>query len=144
MKNKGKKTEEERIAVFLDFSEFDRLESIGALMDQLRNLGRIVIGKVYINQDGIDQAREMLSNIAKLGLEPIVTVFSKEVRASLDIMEYGYNPELSSLLVGWSDDSIHPALLGLREQKKIWVASTKSEKLKGLDKIADRMFIIGR
>lgn len=141
---KKKKKEGERIAAFLDFREFHRLQSISELMDQLRKLGRIVLGRVYIDQEGINRARDKLSKIAKLGLEPIVTVFSKEVRASLDIMENGYNPDLSTLLVGWSDDSVHPALLEIRERKGVWIASTGSGKIEGASNIADKVFRIER
>lgn len=131
---------EERIAVFLDFQEFGRLETISELMEELRKLGRISRAMIYVNQDEIDKVREDLPEIAKFGLEPIVTVFSKEVKATLDLVEHGYREDLSVLALGWSViDALNSPLLEVREQKKVWIIATQENNLEDIKKMADKV-----
>lgn len=129
----------ERIAVFLDFKSFNQLDMLSDLMEKLRGMGRIIRATLFIGQDEISSARDYLPEIAKLGLEPVVTVFSKGVKATLDVVESCYREDLSVLVLGWSDDSLLPPLLEVRERKKIWMITREGEPLEDIRKIADKV-----
>lgn len=138
--SKRKPQQEERIAVFLDFREFKHLETLRKLSAKLREMGRIIRASLYIAQDEIDKIREDLPEIAKLGIEPIVTIFSKEVKATLDIVERGYKPNYSVLIIGWQNPStLNPALLEVREKKKLWILSEEGHRLEEIHKVADKV-----
>lgn len=131
---------EDKIAVFLDFQAFNQLDKIGKLIEKLREMGRISRAVVYIDQKEIDKVRGSLPEIAKLGIEPIVTIFSKSVKATLDIVEYSYREDLTVIALGWKHlTELTSPLLETRERKNIWLLSENHDSQEGVQKLVDRV-----
>lgn len=131
---------EEKIAVFLDFQAFNQLDKIRKLIEKLREMGRVSRAVVYIDQREIDKVRDSLSEIAKLGIEPIVTIFSKSVKATLDIVEYSYREDLTVIALGWKNlTELTSPLRETRERKNIWLLSENHAARKGVQKLVDRI-----
>ena len=107
--------------------------------------GRIITGRVYLNQYA---SEKLIEAIANQGLEPKVVLAGEvesdvDVSVAVDIVRAAYNPDIGIIALASRDADFLPALQAAREKgKKIIIIGTKSGFSKALQHVADHVEII--
>ena len=83
------------------------------LLIAVKNLGRIVVGKVILNQDA---PQKLVKTILNYGLEPVLVNGRVDVAFTVEAMKLIYNPRVSVLALGVRDSHFLPILF---EAKKV-------------------------
>jgi len=83
------------------------------LLIAVKNLGRIVVGKVILNQDA---PQKLIEAVINHGLEPVLVNGRADVALTVEAMKLIYNPRVSVLALGIRDSHFLPILF---EAKKV-------------------------
>lgn len=67
--------------------------------------------------------RDTITDISKLGIEPIVTVLAKDVRLAIDMLEDAYDPLIDIIILSHDKENIIPALLHIKSLKRLVIIS---------------------
>ena len=119
MKNLKKQESEQKIALFINFETARDLPTIEEIITRAKEFGKIISAKIYLEQEEMDNYRDMLTEISKLGIEPIVTVLAKDVRLVIDMLDAAYDPVIDAIVVSHNKESILPALLHAKSLKRL-------------------------
>lgn len=149
MFNMGKKKEREtrNIALFVDGPNIIRKE-FSLDLDELRKIsqkyGRIMVGKVFLNQFASDKLVEAIAN---QGLEPKV-VLAGETESDVDVsvavamVEASYNPDIDVIILVSRDADYLPALQLIKKMgKRVVVIGAEPGFSKALQRAADHVEI---
>lgn len=141
-------TEEERIALFLDFENLalgarDRGEKLqmGPIMDALSERGRLVIRRAYADwnlfsehrQDLVGQRIEMIEVPQRTGM---VRKNAADIKLAVDALEFAFERDfITTFVVASGDSDFTPLVLKLRELNRrvigVGVEGSTSELLPG-------------
>jgi uncharacterized protein (TIGR00288 family) len=140
----------ENIALFVDGPNMIRKE-FNIDLEELQRLtekyGRIVIGKVFLNQYA---SEKLIEAIANQGLEPKVVLAGEkesdvDVSVAVEIVKAIYNENIDIIALGSRDADYLPALQLAKERGKIvLVIGINPGFSKALQNVADHVEILGR
>ncbi|MHA1590746.1 MAG: NYN domain-containing protein [Candidatus Njordarchaeales archaeon] len=111
------------LTVLMDFDIVHDVLTAKMILDKAANYGKIIKARIYLEQSDIDEHRESVREISKLGIEPVVTTLAKDVRFAIDLLEDAYNEKITYIVIAHNRESILPALLYAKTLKKIIVIS---------------------
>ena len=119
------KGERPRVAFFLDGPNMIRKEFNIDLRDIRRRVekyGRIVIGKVFLNQFA---SEKLIEAVANEGLEAIIALGDPELKTDVDVsiavhaMEAIYDPEIDIIALATRDADFLPLIQKIKQMGKI-------------------------
>jgi len=96
------------------------------LLIAVKNLGRIVVGKVILNQDA---PQKPVKTILNYGLEPVLVNGCVDVAFTVEAMKLIYNPRVSVLALGGRDSHFLPILFEAKKVGKEVIIIGPSESL---------------
>lgn len=148
---KGKLSSRSNLAFFIDGPNIIRKEfnfDLDELRKTAQKYGRIIIGKVFLNQHASDK---LIEAIANQGFEPAV-VLGGEADADVDVamavavVEAAHNSDIDTIAVCTRDADYLPALqIAKKYNKRIVVMGADPGFSKALQHIADYVeFLHGR
>lgn len=112
---------EAQIAVLIDFENVG-LEAIRPLLDQLSDLGRVIIRRAYADWSKAASKRDQL---LQLGMEPIHVFRSSasgknscDIRLAIDAVELQYRSPVDTFVIVSSDSDFVPLVTALRSAGK--------------------------
>jgi len=139
-----------RIALFVDGPNMIRKEFSLNLRDLKTNIekyGRVVIGKIFLNQFASEKLIEAVHNE---GFETIIALGDPEQKTDVDVpltvhaMEAIYNQNIQVLALASRDADFLPLLQKAKEKGKITVLITaKAGMATSLKNVADHVEIVG-
>jgi len=98
-------------------------------LKKVKEFGKIVKARFYLEQGEMENYRDTITEISKLGLEPIVTILAKDVRLAIDMLDDAYDPNIDIIALVHDKEDIIPALLHVKTLKRIiLVAPTRVPK----------------
>lgn len=131
------------VALFVDGPNIIRKE-FGVDLDELRRVtekhGRIVIGKVFLNQYA---SEKLIEAIANQGFEPAIFLASEEesdvdVALAVSVVKAAYSDKVDVIAIASRDADYLPAVQAARERgKKIVVIGLNSGFSRALQNAAD-------
>lgn len=146
----GRKGGRSNVALFVDGPNIIRRE-FNIDLDELRRIvakyGRIVNGKVFLNQHAPDK---LIEAIANQGLEPRVMLAGEadadvDVSVAVEIVKAAYDDKIDSIALVSRDADYLPALQLAKERgKTIIVVATNTGFSKALQNIADHVELLTR
>ncbi|MEM5871605.1 MAG: TIGR00288 family NYN domain-containing protein [Candidatus Aenigmatarchaeota archaeon] len=147
-RKKKKESEKRNIALFVDGPNIIRRE-FSIDLDELRQLvekyGRIVVGKVFLNQHASDK---LIEAIANQGFEPKVVLAGEksgdvDVSVAVEIVKASYDDKIDAIALASRDADYLPALQLAKERgKNIIVVGINPGFSKALQNIADHIEIL--
>lgn len=149
MFRRKKKQEVNNVALFVDGPNIIRKE-FSIDLDELRRVaqefGRIIIGKVFLNQYASEKLIEAVSN---QGFEPKIVMAGEvesdvDVGVAVEICKAAFNPGVGVIVLASRDADFLPAIQLAKEQgKTVVVVGAKSGFSKALQKSADHVKTLG-
>ncbi len=147
---KKKGNERKNLALFVDGPNIIRKE-FNIDLDELRSIveryGRIVTGKVFLNQHASDK---LIEAIANQGFEPQV-VLAGEVESDVDVsvavgmVQASFNDNIDVIALASRDADYLPAIQLAKEKgKKVLVIGTKAGFSKALQHAADYVELLSK
>ena len=133
--------EESLVSVLIDFSLVHDVPTAKSVLEKATMYGKVLRARIYLEQSEMDAYRDTVSEISKLGIEPIVTPIARDVRFALDLMEDAYDKRLSYIIVTHNRESIIPALLYAKTLKRIIVISPMKVP-KSFESVAEEIIIL--
>ncbi|HIQ50236.1 MAG TPA: NYN domain-containing protein [Nanoarchaeota archaeon] len=136
------------IALFIDGPNMIRKEFSFGLEDivkKAKKYGRIVIGKVFLNQFAPEK---LIEAVANHGLEPIITLGEKnatdvDVALAVHAMEAVHDPKIDIIVIATRDADFTPLLQKIKEHGKLAVLIAAKEALgTSLKKSADKVELL--
>ncbi|MFH1445097.1 MAG: NYN domain-containing protein [Nanoarchaeota archaeon] len=150
-RNKEKLSSRSNVACFVDGPNIIRKE-FNLDLDELRRTaqkyGRIIVGKVFLNQHASDK---LIEAIANQGFEPTVMLSGEtdpdvDVALAVAVVEAAYNSDIDIIVIGSRDADYLPAIQAAKKRnKKVVVMGTEPGFSKALQHSADYVeFLRGR
>lgn len=136
------------IALFIDGPNMIRKEFAFGLEDivkKAKKYGRIVIGKVFLNQFAPEK---LIEAVANHGLEPVITLGEKDdtdvdVALAVHAMEAVYDSKIDVIVIATRDADFAPLLQKIKEHGKLAVLIAAKEALgTSLKKSADKVELL--
>lgn len=147
---KKKEKESKNLALFVDGPNIIRKE-FNIDMDELRRIakkyGRIVTGKIFLNQHASDK---LIEAIANQGFEPKVVLAGEvdsdvDVSVAVDIVSASFKDNIDIIALASRDADYLPALQLAKEKGKIvLVIGTKPGFSKALQHVADYVELLSK
>jgi len=147
---KRKKNGKGNLALFVDGPNIIRKE-FNIDLDELRNItgryGRIITGKIFLNQHASDK---LIEAIANQGFEPKVVLAGEvdsdvDVSVAVDIVKACFNDNIDTIALASRDADYLPALQFAKERGKIvLVIGTKPGFSKALQHVADYVELLSK
>jgi uncharacterized protein (TIGR00288 family) len=147
---KKKGNERKNLAVFVDGPNIIRKE-FNIDLDELRRMaeryGRIITGKVFLNQHA---SEKLIEAIANQGFEPKVVLAGEvesdvDVSVAVDIVKACFNENIEVIALASRDADYLPALQFAKEKGKIvLVIGTKPGFSKALQHVADYVELLSK
>ncbi|NIO21412.1 MAG: TIGR00288 family NYN domain-containing protein [Candidatus Aenigmarchaeota archaeon] len=147
-----KKREKEKgnLALFVDGPNIIRKE-FNIDLDELRKIagryGRILTGKIFLNQHASDK---LIEAIANQGFEPKVVLAGEmesdvDVSVAVDIVKASFNDNIDTIALASRDADYLPALQFAKEKgKTVLVIGTKPGFSKALQHVADYVELLSK
>jgi uncharacterized protein (TIGR00288 family) len=146
LKGLGRK---KNVALFVDGPNMIRKE-FGISLDDLRKraekYGRLVIGKVFLNQHAPEK---LIEAVANQGFEPVIALGEKEQKMDIDVclavhaMEAVHNENIDVICIATRDADFLPLLQKIKEHGKQAVLIACREALAvSLKRAADKVEIL--
>ncbi len=142
--------QKQRLALFVDGPNMIRKEfslDLRVLKECIKKYGRIVIGKIFLNQFASEKLIEAIHNE---GFETIIALGDPEQKTDVDVpltvhaMEAIFNQNIQVLALASRDADFLPLLQKAKEKGKITVLITaKSGMATSLKNAADYVEIVG-
>ena len=147
---KKRKAGEGNLALFVDGPNIIRRE-FSIDLDELRRkaekYGRIVTGKVFLNQHASDK---LIEAIANQGFEPKVVLAGEvesdvDVSVAVEIVKAAFNDNIDTIALASRDADYLPALQFAKERgKTVLVIGTKHGFSKALQHVADHVELLSK
>lgn len=145
----GKKNKEKNVALFVDGPNMIRKEfgmDLDVLRTRVEKYGRIVIGKVFLNQFA---SEKLIEAVANQGFEPVIALGEQEEKTDVDVavavhaMEAVYNSNIDVIALATRDADFLALLQKIKEHGKTTVLIAFEEALAtSLRKAADFVEIL--
>ncbi|NIO22546.1 MAG: TIGR00288 family NYN domain-containing protein [Candidatus Aenigmarchaeota archaeon] len=147
---KRKEREKKNLALFVDGPNIIRKE-FNIDLDELRKIagkyGRIVTGKVFLNQHA---SEKLIEAIANQGFEPKVVLAGEiesdvDVSVAVDVIRAAYTDNIDIIALASRDADYLPAIQVAKEKgKKVLVIATKPGFSKALQHAADYVELLSK
>lgn len=115
--NDGKK----RIALLVDYDNFNQDEYFKILFDELDEIGEVIIGRIYFSNE---EGKKLSEKFKSIGLEPIYQLrFSKgknavDIRMAIEAIELLSKTYINSFCLATHDSDFTPLVRKLKEHNK--------------------------
>ncbi|MFB6088371.1 MAG: TIGR00288 family NYN domain-containing protein [Candidatus Aenigmatarchaeota archaeon] len=152
VKNKVKRGKKHKVGLFVDGPNIIRKEfniNLDKLRERVEGYGRIVIGKVFLNQFA---SEKLIEAIANQGFEPVIALGGEEqeegksdvdVSMAVAIMEAVYRP-MDIIVIVTRDADFLPVIQKAKEMNKEVIVMAVEEGLStALKNAADKVELIG-
>jgi len=107
------------------------------ILDALKSLGRIVVGKVILNHN---TPSRLVKVVIEYGLEPIIVNGRADVAVAVEAMKIIYNPRINTLALGVRDAHFLPLLLEAKKAgKKVIIIAPKKDLSQALQNTTDEI-----
>ena len=145
-----KKSETKNVALLVDGPNIIRKEfsiDLDELRKKAEKYGRIMIGKVFLNQFASEKLVEAISN---QGLEPKVTLAGEtesdvDVAVAVAAVEAGYNGKIDTVIIASRDADYLPAIQKIKELgKEVVIIGMNPGFSKALQHAADHVEILSK
>ncbi len=116
------KREQKNIAVFVDGPNLLRKEfgfDLGKLRQEISEMGKISIAKVFLNQFAPEKLIEAVSAV---GMESVVTPVDCDVALATEMMKAVYNPSIDVICVVTRDGDFQPPIMEAKKHGKETIA----------------------
>lgn len=123
--SKNNKKEDSKVSVFINFSTVKDVSIIEEIINKSRNYGKIVKAKLYVEQDEMENYRDSILAISKLGVEPIVIILAKNVRMAIDLLDDAYDSNINAIILIHDNEDIIPALMHAKTMKRLILITPK-------------------
>ncbi len=121
--------DKEKLSLFINFGTVKDVAITEEILKKVKEFGKIVKARFYLEQGEMENYRDTITEISKLGLEPIVTILAKDVRLAIDMLDDAYDPNIDTIALVHDKEDIIPALLHVKTLKRIiLVAPTRVPK----------------
>ncbi len=136
------------VALFIDGPNMIRKEfsfGLDEIVKRAKKYGRIVVGKVFLNQFAPEK---LIEAVANHGLEPVVALGEKDdtdvdVALAVHAMEAVHDPKIEVIAIATRDADFAPLLQKIKEHGKIAVLIAAKEALgTSLKKSADKVELL--
>jgi len=129
VKNLSNNEDKEKLSLFINFGTVKDVAITEEILKKVKEFGKIVKARFYLEQGEMENYRDTITEISKLGLEPIVTILAKDVRLAIDMLDDAYDPNIDIIALVHDKEDIIPALLHVKTLKRIiLVAPTRVPK----------------
>jgi len=100
-----------------------------AVLDKAKQYGKIIKARMYVEQEEMDLNREVITEISKLGIEPVITILAKNVRLAIDLLDDAYDENVDIIVIIHDREDIIPALMQAKTLKQlVLIVPTKAPK----------------
>jgi len=113
----------EKVSLFINFRTVKDIISAEEVLKKAKEYGKITKARIYLEQEDMEVYRDTITDISKLGIEPIVTVLAKDVRLAIDMLEDAYDPLIDIIILSHDKENIIPALLHIKSLKRLVIIS---------------------
>ncbi len=142
------KKSEKNIALFIDGPNMLRKEfgfGLNDIVKKAKKYGRIVVGKVFLNQYAPEK---LIEAVANNGLEPVIALGEKDdvdvdVALAVHAMEVAFDPKIETVIIATRDADFMPLIQKLKEKGKYTVLIAGKDALgTSLKKAADKVELL--
>jgi len=114
-----------KVSVFINFSTVKDVSIIEDIINKSKNYGKIVKAKIYVEQDEMENYKDSILAISKLGIEPIVIILAKNVRMAIDLLDDAYDSNIDIIILVHDNEDLIPALMHAKTMKKLVLIAPK-------------------
>jgi len=118
-----------KVSVLINFGTIKNMTETEAVLDKAKQYGKIIKARMYVEQEEMDLNREVITEISKLGIEPVITILAKNVRLAIDLLDDAYDENVDIIVIIHDREDIIPALMQAKTLKQlVLIVPTKAPK----------------
>lgn len=118
-----------KVSVLINFGTIKNMTEAEAVLDKAKQYGKIIKARMYVEQEEMDLNREVITEISKLGIEPVITILAKNVRLAIDLLDDAYDENVDIIVIIHDKEDIIPALMQAKTLKQlVLIVPTKAPK----------------
>jgi len=118
-----------KVSVLINFGTIKNMTEAEAVLDKAKQYGKIIKARMYVEQEEMDLNREVITEISKLGIEPVITILAKNVRLAIDLLDDAYDENVDIIVIIHDREDIIPALMQAKTLKQlVLIVPTKPPK----------------
>lgn len=118
-----------KVSVLINFGTIKNTTEAEAVLDKAKQYGKIIKARMYVEQEEMDLNREVITEISKLGIEPVITILAKNVRLAIDLLDDAYDENVDIIAIIHDKEDIIPALMQAKTLKQlVLIVPTKAPK----------------
>ena len=114
---------DQKVSLFMNFGTVNDAITAEQILEKAREYGKIAKARLYVEQEEMEDAREIIAEISKLGIEPIVVILAKDVKLAIDILDDAYDESIDTIIISHNREDIIPALIYVKALKPIIIIS---------------------
>ncbi|MGQ4892604.1 MAG: NYN domain-containing protein [Candidatus Njordarchaeia archaeon] len=122
-KKKKRKKEAVKISIIIDYSSIkdkDPINIVERTIRKAKEIGKVVKTKVYFLQEEFRENKDLVDEILKLGVEPVIVILAKDVKMAIDLLEDSYSDDIGVILLAYKQESLLPALIDAKNRKTLY------------------------
>ena len=114
--------------------------NLESILNAVKSLGRIVIGKVILNHNA---PQKLIEAVINHGLEPVIVNDRADVAFAIEAMKLIYNSKISALALAVRDSHFLPILIeAKRVGKEVIIVGPREGLSEALQNAADEVIIL--
>jgi len=114
--------------------------NLQSILNAVKNLGRIVIGKVILNQNA---PQKLIEAVINHGLEPLIVNGRADVAFTIEAMKLIYNSKINALALAVRDAHFLPVLIEAKKiGKEVIILGPREGLSEALQNAADEVIIL--
>jgi len=118
-----------KVSVLINFGTIKNTTEAEVVLDKAKQYGKIIKARMYVEQEEMDLNREVITEISKLGIEPVITILAKNVRLAIDLLDDAYDENVDIIVIIHDREDIIPALMQAKTLKQlVLIVPTKAPK----------------
>jgi len=113
--------------------------NLESILNAVKSLGRIVIGKVILNHNA---PQKLIEAVINSGLEPLIVKGRADVAFTVEAMKLIYNPKINALALAVRDSHFLPVLIEAKKAGKEVVIIGPKDLSQALQNAADEVITL--
>ena len=110
--------------------------NLQSILNAVKNLGRIVIGKVILNHNA---PQKLIEAVVNHGLEPVIVSGRADVAFTVEAMRLIYNSKINALALAVRDSHFVPVLIEAKKAGKEVIIVGPGDLSQALQNAADKV-----
>ena len=111
------------------------------ILNAVKSLGRIVVGKVILNHNA---PQKLIEAVINHGLEPLIVNGRADVAFTVEAMRLIYNSKINALALAVRDSHFLPVLIEAKKAGKEVIILGPGDLSEALQNAADKVIILGK